>query len=255
MTILCYHAVDADWESPLAVTPAEFAAHVDWLARNRLVLPLAEAVTRLDNQCRLPSPYVAITFDDGFASVYEHALPVLRQHGLPATVFVVAGTLAPGGREVDWVDTPPSWRLRTLDVGSIRELRDNGVTIGSHSFGHDVLPDLDAEVCEVDLRESRQLLEDLVEGPVPFLAYPRGRHSRVVRTAAERAGYTHAFTLPEAREAIGPFAVPRVGIYPGNGTRSLWLKTRPWYLAARTSPAYPALRRLAGRPPTTARVG
>ena len=255
MTILCYHSVDHDWGSPLSVTPHEFASHLEWLVAHREVVSLADALTHLDRQWRLPPPYVSITFDDGFASVYEHALPILRRHGVAATVFVVAETLAPHSRAVDWVDTPPAWPLRTLDVEAVLELHASGIAIGSHSFRHDILPTLDDSDCERDLRESRGVLEALLGEPVPFLAYPRGRHSEAVRRAAERAGYQHAFTLPEAREPQGPFAVPRVGVYPGNGVRSLWMKTRPWYLAARTSAAYPALRRLAGRPATSARVG
>ena len=37
---------------------------------------------------------VALTFDDGYRDVLEDALPVLREHGFPATVFVVPGAIA-----------------------------------------------------------------------------------------------------------------------------------------------------------------
>lgn len=255
MTILCYHAVDPDWTSPLSVTPRDFATHIAWLSAHRRIVPLDDAVRRLDRHWRLPHPYVAITFDDGFESVSTHALPVLRRHSVPATVFVVADTLVSAARKVDWVDTPPAWPLRTLDLAQVGELRDCGISVGSHSYRHDILPELSAVDCERDLRESREALEDILQEPVSHLAYPRGRHSASVRAAAERAGYSHAFTLPESREHRGRYGVPRAGVYPGNGPQSLRLKTQPWYLSARTSAAYPALRRLAGRPAVPARVG
>lgn len=255
MTILSYHAVDPDWTSPLSVTPQDFASHIGWLSSHRRIVSLEEAVTRLDRQWRLPHPYVALTFDDGFESLFTHALPILRRHSVPATVFVVAETLTVAGREVDWVDTVPAWPLRTLDAHQVHELHDSGIAIGSHSYRHDILAELSDAECERDLRDSRELLEDLLGETVPHLAYPRGQHNASVRAAAKRAGYGYAFTLPEGREPLGRYSVPRVGVYPGNGPQSLRLKTQSWYLSARTSPAYPALRRLVGRPLAPARVG
>ncbi|MHB1360710.1 MAG: polysaccharide deacetylase family protein [Rhodocyclaceae bacterium] len=65
------------------------------------MLPLAQAIKRL-RQGELPARAAAITFDDGYADNYLHALPILRKHGLPATVFVATGFLD-GGRM--WNDT------------------------------------------------------------------------------------------------------------------------------------------------------
>ena len=248
MTILCYHAIDPDWSSPIAVTPTDFAAHAGWLARNRRVVPLAQAVVEMDRAGRLPRGTNALTFDDGFASVHALALPLLRRLGLPATVFVVAETLAPGGREVDWVDDPPARGLRALSLDQVLEMLDHGVSFGSHSFAHRDLTTLsDAEV-ERDLRDSRELLEALLDRPVPFLAYPRGRNNDGSRRAAARAGYSHAFTLPERREPIDRLGVPRAGVYRGNSVRTLRVKASRRYLAVRTSPLYPLLGRLLSPP-------
>lgn len=242
MTILCYHAVDPTWRSPLAVRPEEFDAQIGWLASKFEVLPLEQAAGRLDRRYRLPKGVAAITFDDGFRSVLDHALPVLRRHGVPATVFVVAETLTPEGRAVDWVDTPPPEPLQTLTLDEVRELEEGGVSIGSHSYSHRVLTSLTPSECLADLRRSRELLEDLLGHEVPFLAYPRGFHDEEVRGAAEAAGFRNSFTLPEDREVVGPQAVPRVGVYPGNGVRSLRLKTDRRYLRFRASRAYPWVR-------------
>jgi hypothetical protein len=89
------------------------------------------------------------------------------------------------------------------------------------------------------------VLQDLLGHDVPFLAYPRGRNDATVRAAAERAGYTHSFTLPEGPEPPGPHGVPRVGIYPGNGPWVTLAKTHPAYLGVRLGPAFPAIRRAA----------
>lgn len=257
MTILCYHAVQPGWRSPLAVTPQAFEEQMRWLARHRRVVALEEAMAVADRRFRLPRGMTAITFDDGFSTLHDHAFPILRDLGLPSTVFVVAETLTEAGRIVDWVDTPPSGSsLRTLDLDQLLEMQDAGMTTGSHSFSHRVLTAMPPDEIESDLRQSRELLEDLLGRPVPFLAYPRGFHDEAVRSAAARAGYRNSFTLPESREAVGPHAVPRVGVYPGNGLRSLRTKHLRPYLAVRTSPVYPMVRRVVrGSAPPTRRAG
>jgi peptidoglycan/xylan/chitin deacetylase (PgdA/CDA1 family) len=247
VSILCYHSVDPSWRSPLSVTPEAFEAQSAWLARHRRVIGVSEAAGRVAATGRLHARVAAITFDDGFRSVFDHAFPVLMRHRLPATVFLVAQTLTPEGRPVDWVDDPPVWSLSTLTLGQIREMQEAGIGFGSHSYAHHDLTTLSDEECERDLRASRELLEDVLETRIRLLAYPRGLHDERVRTAAGRAGFAQAFTLPERREPIGPFSVPRVGVYPGNGIKTLRAKTSRWYLPVRTSGAFPILRRLAGR--------
>ena len=236
MTILCYHSVDPAWESPLASRPAEFEAHCRWLARHRTVVPLAHAVTRLDSSGRLPRGMVVLTFDDGFSGVLDHALPVLRRYNLPATVFLVAQTLTDEGLSAHWVRTPPPWPITTLTRDQVLEMRDEGIDFQSHSWAHLDLVDLGYDACVEDLRRSKELLEDLLGGPVPHLAYPRGLHDSDVRRAVERAGYTHGYALPEEREPVGPYSVPRVGINRGNGTRTLSAKSTRAYLPLRHGP-------------------
>jgi len=238
LTILCYHTVDPDWDSSLAVSPSDFEAHCAWLSRRRTVVSLDEAVGRIDRTARLPRGETAITFDDGFAGLYAHALPSLVRHRLPATVFLVAETLTPRGRAVDWA--PPGSGTLTLD--QVLEMADAGVRFGSHSYSHHDLTALAESELDRDLADSRMLLEELLRRPVPFLAYPGGRHDGRVRDSARRAGYTHAFTLPDEAETPGPYAIPRAGVYPGNGSAALRIKSSRWYLPLRTTPAFPALR-------------
>jgi peptidoglycan/xylan/chitin deacetylase (PgdA/CDA1 family) len=245
MTILCYHTVEPDWPAALAVTPAAFDLHMEWLASHRRVLHLDHAVSLLDAQGRLPRGAAALTFDDGFSGLYDYARPVLLRHRLPATLFLVAQTLAPEGRAVDWVNILPEGRLpQTLTLAQVLELQEAGFRFGSHSHSHRTLTELSDAECERDLRQSRELLADLLHAPVPFLAYPRGRHDQRVRRAAARAGYSHSLALPEGREQVGPHSIPRVGVYRGNSVWTLKTKLARWYLPVRTSGVFPMLQRL-----------
>ena len=96
--ILTYHAIE-EGPAPLCVEPALFERHLDCIvaagSRTVTVATLAEAVRRGERLDGL----VAITFDDGFASVARTAWPLLAERGLTATVFCVAGYL--GGAN-DW---------------------------------------------------------------------------------------------------------------------------------------------------------
>jgi len=247
MTILCYHSVQPGWASPLAVEPAGFAEHCAWLSRSREVLPLEAAVSRLDGQGRLPRGTAALTFDDGFAALYEHALPLLERYNLPATVFLVAATLTPAGHPVDWVDTAGSQPLSTLSPDQVLHMQEAGISFQSHSYAHLDLTQLSFADCVADLRRSRELLVELLGRPVGLLAYPRGRHNGHVRAAAERAGYRHAFGLPEHAERPGRFAIPRVGIYRGNSTATVRVKSSRTYVPVRTASAFPAVQRAVRR--------
>jgi peptidoglycan/xylan/chitin deacetylase (PgdA/CDA1 family) len=242
MTVLCYHAVQERWDSPMAMDPDAFTEHAEWLVRRTSVVSLQSAVQHLDHRARLPRGTTALTFDDGFDGLHPHVTPVLRRLGIPATVFLVAETLTDSGRPVDWVDTPPTFPLDTLTTDHVREMQASGVSFESHSYSHLDLTRLSFEQCVDDLTRSRELLESLLERPVRLLAYPRGRHNATVRAAARRAGYTHAFTLPEGPEVPGPFAVPRVGVHRGNGAAHLRLKTARSYLDVRTSRGYRGAR-------------
>jgi peptidoglycan/xylan/chitin deacetylase (PgdA/CDA1 family) len=185
----------------------------------------------------------AITFDDGFAGLYHHAMPTLRRTGLPVTVFLVAETLTARGRPVDWASPPPQTGTLTLD--QVLEMKEAGVTFGSHSYSHHDLTGLPEDTVTNDLRASRELLADLLGEEIRFLAYPGGRHNEAVRRAARAAGFTHGFTLPDKAETPDAFAIPRVGVYPGNGTMALRIKSSQLYLSARPMAVFPALRSVA----------
>jgi len=93
-----YHRIGRQTFDPwsMFVEPDRFAAQIEWLAGNRIVLPLTE-VARLNRERRLPREAVALTFDDGYASVLE-AVPLLQKHGLHATVFLPTELIESGGR-------------------------------------------------------------------------------------------------------------------------------------------------------------
>jgi len=96
-SVLMYHRIGDDAFDPwgLAVREALFEEQLDWLARNRDVMPLSE-LARQHSEGRLPSDAISITFDDGYADTVETAIGLLEKYGLTATVFVPLGVIERG---------------------------------------------------------------------------------------------------------------------------------------------------------------
>ncbi|MFL5518059.1 MAG: polysaccharide deacetylase family protein, partial [Gemmatimonadales bacterium] len=131
--ILTYHAVEPG-PAPLCVHPDLFREHLDVLAEAGAVHHTLSELAAAFEHDTVPERAVAVTFDDGFRSVFEHAVPQLADAGASATVFAVAGAL--GGYN-DWPSQPGSAPVRPLmDAGQLRELADAGIEIGSHGFEH-----------------------------------------------------------------------------------------------------------------------
>jgi peptidoglycan/xylan/chitin deacetylase (PgdA/CDA1 family) len=111
--VLCYHRVlpraEAERlgvEPGMFVTPATFRAQLRWLRERFMPLGLGEIVERIARGAALPEGACALTFDDGWRDNYEHAWPALREAGVPATIFLVAGRV--GTRGAFWPDAV--WR-------------------------------------------------------------------------------------------------------------------------------------------------
>ena len=189
LTLIGWHRIDDRHTDGLSTSEAAFEEHLDLLEeRGARVLPLSEAVERLALGS-LPPRAVALTFDDGYASVVETAWPLLRKRDMPATLFVCSEYL-PGTQRFDWDTTEPVHERHRLATW---------------------LPALDDGALAHELLESREVLEDLVRVPVRTLAYPTGGWDRRVRAAAARAGYTAAVTVSKGtnRRRTHPLSLHR----------------------------------------------
>jgi peptidoglycan/xylan/chitin deacetylase (PgdA/CDA1 family) len=142
---------------------------------------------------------VRITFDDGNASDLEQALPALRERGLTATFFVVAGRLGTPG---------------FLDEDGVRALAAAGMDIGCHGMRHRPWRGLDDGELREELVEAKGILEAVLERPVTEAACPFGSYDRRVLKTLRSAGYRRAYTSDrgtvrregflQARNTVGP---------------------------------------------------
>lgn len=101
--ILVYHRVLPE-RDPFAISPvsvAEFDAQMALLRSRFRAVSLDRLLEELDGG-RLQPGTVCVTFDDGYRDNHDHALPVLKRHGIPATVYLATGFI--GTRECPWYD-------------------------------------------------------------------------------------------------------------------------------------------------------
>jgi len=133
---------------------------------------------------------VALTADDGYASQQTHLRPLLRELGVPWSVFVLAGML---GKTNDWDHPWVSPRERHLAPGEVRQLAEEGVTIGSHGLTHVNMTALSDAALEEELALSRDLLQQLSGQAVDAVAFPWGLSDGRVARAARNAGYRLGF--------------------------------------------------------------
>lgn len=131
-TLLIYHRVGGGTTNELDLDVDAFARHLDLLASHR-VLSLDAALDRLEAGDARPS--FVLTFDDGFADVYENAWPLIRERRLPFTIYLAAGFV---GRTMVWEGATAQGEPGLgLTWDQLREMVDSGLcTVGNHTFHH-----------------------------------------------------------------------------------------------------------------------
>lgn len=196
--VLMYHRVEpvvAGADRAYAVSRDRFAAHLHWLAVNGWQPCTLRAFDAwFSGREHLPERSVLITFDDGFAGLHEHVMPLLAERGWPATVFLVSGLI---GLDDRWIarEHGVAARHALLDRGQIAEMAALGFEFHSHSADHLDLTTLDDAALRQQVAGSRAALQEMLGTAVDFFAYPFGRHDERVRSAVQAAGYGLAFSV------------------------------------------------------------
>jgi peptidoglycan/xylan/chitin deacetylase (PgdA/CDA1 family) len=191
--ILMYHDVASTAAPGFAfytVAPERFRAQMRFLAwAGYTSVSLDALAEHLISQRPLPERPVVITFDDGFRSCIENAVPVLDRYGFTATFFIVAGLVGDRSR---WLRELTADGLPLADWPMLRRLVEQGFQCGAHSLSHPHLPSLSADACRAELAESKRVLEEQLRRDVPHVAYPYGEYTAEVRALAVEAGYRTA---------------------------------------------------------------
>lgn len=129
---------------------------------------------------------VILTFDDGYQGMSKFAAPVLKEFGARATFFVL------GDRHVTrniWDDPMGRAAVKLLSDEDILALQAEGHEIGSHSLTHKMLTKISTTEAEIEIRESKDRLQELLNDSVKSFAYPNGATNPALENIVMRAGY------------------------------------------------------------------
>lgn len=211
--VLQYHHVSDHTPASTSTSPERFAMHMDHLAENGFrIVSLQSLVDAMRQGRPLADKVAAITFDDGYISIFETAYPILKEKGWPFTVFI---------------NTEPHDRQQSLFMSwdQLRELHENGATIANHTVAHPYLllrePGQDddqwrAWVSEEIMTAQRRIEQEIGE-TVKLLAYPYGEFNQEILGIAGSLGYA---AFGQHSGPLGPYsdlrALPRFpfgGVY------------------------------------------
>ena len=181
---LCYHGVTARQRR-------RFEGQMTWIADRAVPPDAAEP----DRRRRWARPGVCVTFDDGFANLLDHTLPVTRELGIPAMVFVVTENM---GCLAKWdlaPDRPDAFEI-TMSKSQVRQAADEPLCrFASHSSTHPRLTEIPLGRARRELFGSRAVLEQMLGRPVEDFAYPYGACNPTLIREAFASGYRRVHTM------------------------------------------------------------
>ena len=212
------------------------------LDRGFTIWPLRELLRYAALNRPVPPRTIALTFDDGFQSLYTEAWPILRELQVPATVFVATaylGSVSPFPFD-EWGlkhrDSLPPASYRPLTVEQCREMAAGGlIELGAHTHTHRDFRG-QPEAFRGDLQVSVDYLRDTFGLEDVGFAFPfGGRHKgfadpelvAVAKQVGVKCGLTTDCALIDSRS--DPFEWGRFNAFPWDTTATLAAKLDGWY--------------------------
>lgn len=190
--ILMYHYIRENPDSndtlgaSLSVTPADFAAQLDWLVNNGFkTITLDELVAGLKGKNVSMAKPVILTFDDGYADFYTTAYPELVKRNMRATVYMISGK----------VDDSEN---RYLKSSQLNEMARSGlITVGSHTISHINFKTASPANATQEAVQSKKDLEKITGKPVIHFSYPSGQFDENSIKIIKSLGYISSVTTIE----------------------------------------------------------
>ena len=187
------------------------------LMRETRVLTPREFVDGVRDEERINT---LITFDDGYASWVDVALPVLESKNLKALFFINSGLLdaasSPRAAHAFMRESLLIHPRSPLTWDGAAQLQQHGHTIGGHTESHRSLAELSGEEVRIEIHSDKQKTESRLHTTVTEFAYPFGTSTHFTAeaiTAVERAGYVRAYTaISRFVRPLETFKMPRMCI-------------------------------------------
>ncbi|BFT31999.1 polysaccharide deacetylase family protein [Alteromonas sp. D210916BOD_24] len=207
--ILLYHHVSDKTPPSTSISPTNFVAHMQYLKENHHIVSLQEVVKALEDNTPLPDKAVAITFDDGYANIFENAHPVLVEMGFPYTIFINPGEIDVGPQQLTWQQ--------------VKLMHSEGVTFANHTLDHLHMLNDEQKLGHTawienvwhNVTSAQEIINTKLDVNLHYLAYPFGEFNQALTEKLKKNGY---IGFGQHSGAVGPYsdkqALPR---YPAAG--------------------------------------
>lgn len=207
--ILTFHQVDekSNWIlDEYALTFQSFQRLVEYLPKDGFSFT---SLLDLENKSNRKSTGIALTFDDGFATLSEFVGPFLFEKNIPFAVFVT----------IEYLNKP-----LYLSTQQLKDLSKNDLcTVGAHSISHPLLRKLSETDSRNEIVESKKVLEDMLEKEVRYFAYPYGsiyavskRDVTLVQAAGFNLGLSTLKGYLSTSESENRWFLPRFNVNESN---------------------------------------
>lgn len=189
--VLAYHRFGPRVADSMTVRTVNFEQQIKLLREHGYhAIPLAALVDGISGKAPLPDKALAITVDDGHASVDAELLPVINRLALPVTLFIYPSAISRANYAMTWE------QLAALSHNPL-------IKVQSHTYWHPnfrierqrLSAEAYAALVHMQLERSHAVLEQRLGLSVSYLAWPYGIEDATLRESAHAAGYTAAFSL------------------------------------------------------------
>ncbi len=228
--VLNYHAIDNNnlttASRNVSVSLSSFRQQMGWLASEgyKTIGP-GELKQIVLNKKRVSGKFVLITFDDGYHSLFEHALGILSEHGYTAMLFLSTAYM---GGPYDQHDFYFVKHDRQLTWGEVKALSASGWSIQSHGNTHVKMTSIDHNALLDEVTKSKNLIEQNLGIQVDSFAFPYGIYNNAVIKQLKATGYQFAYSVHSGKlsSSSNRFHLPRIEINNMDTMESFITKVR-----------------------------
>jgi peptidoglycan/xylan/chitin deacetylase (PgdA/CDA1 family) len=204
--VLCYHQIrnwtgkDSQSAKDYIIPVQTFKDHIKMLADSGYTsIQPDQYYNYLAYGDPLPKKPVMLTFDDTDYDQFEVGNKELKKYGFKGVYFIMTVSIGHNGK------------YRYMSKSDIKQLSDEGNTIGSHTYDHQNVKKLKGDDWVKQIDKPTKVLEDITGKKIDHFAYPFGLWNKEAIPELKKRGFKDAYSLADKRDDKDPlFTIRRI---------------------------------------------
>lgn len=209
--IFAYHSLgDDDWLYEISYR--NFCTQINEVKKTRQYIKLEEIYKYLIGETELDGDYFCVCFDDGYKNIFDFADKIKNELKITPAVFLISNK-----SKINRFELENNKEL--LDEDEIKYLINLGWEIGNHTSTHPNLKNLNFFDKEIEIINSKQLLEEKLGIKIKYIAYPKGCYDKDVIGISRKTGYLLGLTMDDGiiDKSCDLLKIPRIGVDKSHG--------------------------------------